>query len=176
MVTPGVQVWALSGFHLDTKLLFPNTPALLKLHYYTLANRIVMCVRECVRNHHGTFMAFSLCNFPTNSRPKGDLGQGAHPICVMMILRPVGLLLQLTDNLVLSYNVGLPASSVSSLWISVTRLAGSHNELRMWSYSNNIVKMCQMDIHIEIQWSILETSGSILLKTQLCLWKWREAI
>ncbi|TNN67846.1 hypothetical protein EYF80_022000 [Liparis tanakae] len=67
--------------------------------------------------------------FPTNGRTGGDLGRGARLACVMTSMRPVGLLLQQIDSLALSSGVALPASSVSSLWISVTPLAVPHNEL-----------------------------------------------
>lgn len=62
-----------------------------------------------------TVHLFSLSNFPTKFRTEGGLGRGARLPCIMMIMSPVGLFLQQTDSLVLSYNVGLPASSVSSL-------------------------------------------------------------
>lgn len=72
---------------------------------------------------------FSITKFPTSYRPEGDLGQGGGGAsCPHHDDHECS---QQTDSLVLSHDVGLPASPVSSLCISVTPLASSYNELRM---------------------------------------------
>lgn len=137
--------------------------------HYEQKKAVVLCSQSAADLTCCTlYMLFLQAIFSPSSELEEVWVRGARLSCVMMIMRPVGLLLQQIDSLALNPNVGLPVSSVSSFWISVTPLAltMSWKCVPFRRHRENV-----SDGHSH--WSPLKHFRDFWLKTQLCLWKWR---
>lgn len=94
-------------------------------------------------------MIFLKAIFPTKCRTKGHLGREANTLlaCVTMIMR-----LQQIDSLVLKHNVCLVCCQphLSALFGSLSLCSLALTMSQECIFSGNIVKMCQMDNHIDV--------------------------